>query len=200
MIDWSGMFGVNIFSDLATQITESTIGGVTVFKYLFGQTSIAFGEWTLYLISGLLVINTLILALIYRVKFDEVIDSYLDGFRAYAKPIFAVFLIYVVFETNWFFPTLATVYNWILNTFGDNSFTWIIVSMIGSIFASSYEYLITPLSGFFTTVGTNSQDVVAFATQLGSGLVAFVAPTSIFLALGLTILNIDYKKYIIDSY
>ena len=196
MIDWSGMFGVTAFTDLATQITESTIGGVTVFKYLFGQTSIAFGEWTLYLISGLLVINTLILAVIYRVKFDEVIDSYLDGFKAYAKPILAVFLIYVVFETAWFFPTLATVYNWILNTFGDNSFTWIIVSMIGSIFATSYEYLITPLSGFFTTVGTNSQEVVALATQLGSGLISFVAPTSIFLALGLSILNIDYKKYL----
>ena len=196
MIDWSNAFGVSFFSELATNITESTIGGVTVFKYIIGQSEIAFGEWTLYLISGLLIINTIILMVIYKVKLDEVIESYIEGLQAYAKGIFAIFLIYVVFETNYFFPTLAGAYNWILTTFGDNEFTWYIVSVIGSIFNASFEYFVSPLSGFFTAVGTKSQEVVALSTQLGYGLVSFFAPTSIILTFGLTTLNIDYKKYL----
>lgn len=196
MIDWSNAFGVSFFTELATDITESTIGGVTVFKYLIGQSEIAFGEWSLYLISGLLVINTLILMVIYKVKFDDVLESYIEGFQKYAKGILTIFLIYVVFETSYFFPVLAGAYNWILNTFGDNEFTWYIVSIIGSIFTASYEYFVNPLSGFFTAVGTSHHEVVALATQLGYGLVSFFAPTSIVLAFGLTTLNIDYKKYL----
>jgi uncharacterized ion transporter superfamily protein YfcC len=195
-IDWSGSFGVSYFSDLATKINESTIGGVTVFQFIFGQTPIAVGEWTLYTLIGLIVLTTIVLAIIYKVKTREIVDEYIEGFKAYAKPVFIVFAIYVIFETSYFFPTLGIVYNWILDIFGDNAFTWTIISMIASVFNVSYEYVINPLSGLFLYVGKETQEVVALATQFGYGLVQFIAPSSMSLALGLTLLDIDYKKYL----
>ena len=195
-IDWSNSFGVSFFADLHTSINESTIGGVTVFQFLFGQSYVAFGEWTLYMLSGVLVITTFVLAIIYKVKANEGVESYIEGFKAYAKPILAVFLIYVILETGYFFPTLGIVYNWILDVFGDNAFTWTIISMIASVFNVSYEYVVNPLSGLFLYVGKDAQAVVALATQLGYGLVSFVAPSSMLLAFGLTTLDINYKKYL----
>ena len=195
-IDWSNSFGVSFFSDLHTSISESTIGGVTVFQYIFGQSYVAFGEWTLYMLSGLLVITSFILGIIYKVKAREVVEQYIEGFKAYAKPIFIIFLIYIIFETSYFFPTLGIVYNWILDVFGDNAFTWTIISMIASLFNVSYEYVVSPLTGLFLYIGKDTQAVVALATQLGYGLVSFVAPSSMLLAFGLTTLDIDYKKYL----
>ena len=195
-IDWSGTFGVSLFSDLATKITESTIGGVTVFKFIFGQNSIAFGEWTLFTLCGLIAIVTVILAIVYKVKLSDVVDQYIEGFKAYAKPIFIVFVLYTILITSVSFPTLGIVYNWIIDVFGDNAFTWTIISMIAGVFNITYEYLLGPLSGLFLNVGKETQEVVALATQFGYGLGQFVAPTSISLALGLTLLNIDYKKYL----
>ncbi|MCR5483135.1 MAG: hypothetical protein K6E99_01825 [Bacilli bacterium] len=195
-IDWSNSFGVSFFSDLATKITDSTIGGVTVFKFIFGQNPIAFGEWTLFTLAGLLVLVTIILGIVYKVKLRDIVDQYIEGFKAYAKPIFIVFVLYTILITSVSFPTLGIVYDWIINVFGDNAFTWTVVTMIASVFNVTYEYVVGPLSGLFLNIGKETQEVVALATQFGYGLIQFVAPTSMSLALGLTLLDIDYKKYL----
>ena len=195
-IDWSNSFGVSVFADFATKVTESKIAGVPVFKYLIGQSSIAFGEWSIYTLIGLIVIATLILAIVYRVKLSKVVELYLEGFKAYAKPIFIVFVIYILFFTSAMFPTLGVVYNWIIDVFGSNSFTWTIISMISGLFGVAYDYTIYPISQLLIGGAGESQNVVAFATQLGYGLIQFVAPTGITLALGLTLLDINYKKYL----
>ncbi len=195
-IDWSGSFGVSYFSDLGTKITESTIGGVTVFKFIFGQNSIAFGDWTLFTLCGLVGISTIILGIIYKVKLRDIVDQYIEGFKAYAKPIFIVFALYTLLITSVSFPTLGIVYDWIIDIFGDNAFTWTIVTMIASVFNVTYEYVVGPLSGLFLNIGKETKEVVALATQFGYGLIQFVAPTSMSLALGLTLLDFDYKKYL----
>ena len=202
-IDWSNSFGVSYFADLATKITDSTVAGVPVFKFILGQTSIdggqmsiAFGEWTLITLTGLIVLVTAILGIVYKVKLRDVIDQYLEGIKAYAKPILILFVIYVILVTSVSFPTLDIVYNWLIDIFGDNAFTWTVVSMIASVFNVTYEYVVGPLKGLFLYVGKDTQEVVALATQFGYGLVQFVAPTSITLALGLSLLKIDYKKYL----
>lgn len=195
-IDWSNSFGVSAFADFATKVTESKIAGVQVFKYLFGQSSIAFGEWSIYTLIGLIVITTLILGIVYRVKLSKIIEQYLEGMKAYAKPIFVVFVLYILFFTSAMFPTLGVVYNWIVDVFGNNSFTWTIVTMISSVFGVTYDYAIYPISQLLISGAKETQNVVALASQLGFGLIQFVAPTGITLALGLTILDIDYKKYL----
>ena len=68
--------------------------------------------------------------------------------------------------------------------------------MISGLFGVAYDYTIYPISQLLISGAGDSINVVAFATQLGYGLIQFVAPTGITLALGLTLLDINYKKYL----
>ncbi len=193
-VKWENI-GVSLFTDLHTYITEATLFDVTVFKFILGSSSPAFGSWTLFSVSGIIFIATIILAIIYNVKLDDIVDSYVDGFRRIGKTVLLVFFIYIVLETLFFFPTISTITNWVIETFGDNIGTWIFSSAFTSIFSVEFQYTMNTLSGIVTELGSDTPEIVALALQFGYGLISFVAPTSVMLAAGLHILDINVKDY-----
>ena len=66
---------------------------------ILGSSSPAFGSWTLFSVSGIIFIATIILAIIYNVKLDDIVDSYGDGCRRIGKTVLLVFFSYIVLET-----------------------------------------------------------------------------------------------------
>ena len=193
-VKWENI-GVSLFTDLHTYITEATLFDVTVFKYILGSSSPAFGSWTLFSVSGIIFIATIIIAIIYNVKLDDIVDSYVDGFRRIGKTVLLVFFIYIVLETLFFFPTISTITNWVIETFGDNIGTWIFSSAFTSIFSVEFQYTMNTLGGIVTELASDTPEIVALALQFGYGLISFVAPTSVMLAAGLHILDINVKDY-----
>lgn len=193
-IKWENI-GVTLFTDLHTYITEATLFDVTVFKFILGSSSSAFGTWSLFNICGIIAVATLIISIVYNIKIDQVVDSYIDGFKKYGKTVLLVFFIYIVLSTQYFFPTVGTITDWVVKTFGDNFGTWMFTSAFTSIFTVEFQYTILNTSGLLLSLGTETPEIVALATQFGYGLISFVAPTSVMLAAGLHMLGINIKEY-----
>jgi uncharacterized ion transporter superfamily protein YfcC len=193
-VNWDAI-GVTAFNDLHTKLMEATLFGTTIFKFILGTTAAAFGAWTQFHVFGLSVVIVAILAIIYKVNFMEIVERYFDGMKKVAKTVLIVFIIYIVLETFYFFPTTPNIANSIYEIFGDNVFTWMTTTAITSIFGVEYQYTMQSLAGLLTAIGTETPAVVALASQFAYGIMSFVMPTSAMLAIGLQTMGISVKEY-----
>jgi uncharacterized ion transporter superfamily protein YfcC len=194
-IYWTGVFEVDIFSKALEAINSFEIFGVTLFKYILGNTG-AFGTWSYFELTIVIFILSLIIAKMYKVNLSEAIT---EGAKKVLKPALLILLSYVVVyvvATNGFYTTII---NYAIEHFKHLSVG--ISSMliaIGSLFHMEFNFLSYYVFPQLVAAYTKTAEVNALAilSQSIYGLSMFVAPTSIMLILGLEYLNISYKKWL----
>ena len=71
-IPWNGAFGITLFDDVTTAITEFELFGFPIFGKILGAIS-AFGYWTLVELVTLMLLAIIILKFVYKIKWDDVI-------------------------------------------------------------------------------------------------------------------------------
>lgn len=195
-IGWESAFALTWPTDALTWISEVTIFDHSVFSYILGNVQ-AFGSWDIFGIQILLLIATLILKVIYSISFDEILESFGEGFKKSGKLIVIMLLAYVVLEFSVMFPVLPTISNWFLNlTDKFNVFTTYIVGLINSLFTVEFSYTASLIGTQLATVYADSVNVIAIIMQSTYGLISFVAPTSAILLIGLSYLDIKYKSWL----
>ena len=101
-VDWSGIFKLNIFNNFHTWLTGLKIGkDFTVFQYILGSTASAFGTWNLFTIAIILVIASLLIALMNRVKFDDLLATFGNGSTKLVKSCGVIIAVYAIFITTY---------------------------------------------------------------------------------------------------
>ncbi len=191
-IPWESAFKVTVFTDFMTKIKEAEVFGFPLFKNLLGEAAMPFGSWDGFTVSGLLIIATLVLQLIYRVPADSVIDAYANGFKKINKSVVILLGVYAVLVVAVVYATVPYIISLIAGL-GSNVFVWFLNGVIATVFGVDMQYVSTLVGTYLASVGNNS--VAALAMQTSYGLVQFISPTSVLLVLGLSLMDIKYKDY-----
>jgi uncharacterized ion transporter superfamily protein YfcC len=196
-VNWSGNFNITVFDDFHTWLTGLQIGDYAIISYVLGNNAAAFGSWDLYTITIVMAIIVLLSIFIYKVNFNELIDNAEDGLKKIIKPILLLLLVYVIFIIIYWSPFTVTISNWILKLAdGFNPFLASLSAAVSSIFNIDFGYTGYVLGDVMVNYFGDSFNIAFVVYVAINGLVQVVAPTSVMVMLGLSYLDIPYKKWI----
>lgn len=195
-IPWSDAFGVKAFTNATTSVTEFKIFGFALFGKLLGTVN-AFGSWTLVDLLLPILIVIVLLAIIYKVKFDDVLDGFIDGAKKALLPAVIALLLYSILVLVTYHPYQLTIYKAIIGS-KFNVVTTSIVAILSSFFNFEASYVFQSVLPYYTSVITNTANypLVGVIFQSMYGLTMLVAPTSLILMGVLSYLNVSYGQWL----
>ena len=191
-IGWEGAFGVTAFKDALAWIQDAELFNSKVYSHILGGTLAAFGSWDLFIGGGLILIASMVIKFIYRIPFSKVVEEFVSGFKAIGKPLALLVVVYTVLEISVIYPRVPGLVSLILGM-GTNIATIFISSILTTIFAVDFQYVVSLIAGAFS--GFSNLNAAAFALQAAYGLVGFIAPTSAILVFGLSMFDISLKEW-----
>ena len=205
-ISWSTLFNSDIFTKFHETVMGVKIGkNFKVFEYIFGSPIAIgyymqygvkeFGQWDYTDLSILLIFASLIIGLMYKVKFSDILDSFKESGKKFAKTGLLIILAYTLFVLNYYIPIFTTIISWFGDTF--NIVTSSIIAILSSFINIDMMYVaqgtLATTSQMFGSSALNP--TLGLLYQAMYGLTSFFAPTSILLITGLCYLNISYKEW-----
>ena len=197
MVSWSNYFGFNGFSELHKSVVEFKVLKVSLFNAIIGASLPAFGEWTIYSLIVMLVVVSVILAIIYKLKVDGLIEAISDGIKKalpYALILVLANIILVGVYNSGFYTT-------VMNAIGgmkDTIVSSITVSGLSAIAYPDYAYASQFTLSTLATVISNSAIYATLAVifQAIYSLVLLVSPTSIIMLMALKYEGVSYKDWV----
>ncbi len=201
-IPWSDVFKVKVMEDALTAVTSFKLFGFPIFGKLLG-TITAFGTWTLTNFVFIIVVATVILALIYKVNFDDLFQSMIDGAKEALQPAFIIVLIYTGLVIVTYHPFQLVIFKSILSlTKGFNVFTSSLVAILAAFFNGDMMYEFNSVIPYLASLVKDKSVYTIIWTVYQSmyGLTMLFAPTSAVLMTTLAYLNVDYKEWLKNSW
>ena len=197
-IPWSNTFGL----DTMAKATEA-VNGFKLFKFeLFAKllgTYNTFGDWMITDMFFPMAFIVLVLAIIYNLKFDDILDGFASGAKKALTPALFVIFAYVVLVINTYHPYQLNIYKFILGkgeTF--NVITSALTGIISSILNVDPSYTFQAVLPYFNGTITNADiyPIAGILYQTMYGFTMLFAPTSIVLMCTLSFLGVSYKEWI----
>ena len=204
--NWSGLLGAdNWFATAHTAWTGFTIGKFDVLNKLFGvDTVTAFGTWAepsarFNTYSMLLIYAMLVITVLYRTKFDDAFDGFVEGLKSFIVPALLVTLACSLHLFVYFNDVLTPVMDALLKSTKEfNVFISGLYTIINSIFYVDYYYfasfVVYPITQVYTDKSILSIIDVMFVNL--HSLVSLVAPSSVLLLVSLYIGEVRYGEWI----
>lgn len=204
MFNWKEVFEIGFFEEIYTKITDLKIGEYPLFANLIGAMY-QMGSWTNYELSLVIVIAALLIGWLYKLKFNETAQAFVEGSKKllpvaiYAIIANVVFLMMNTSSTGYtIFPTIA---NWFFGLVdGFNVIVFGFVSLIGGILYNDFPYLLGSVYDPITNLYSDSIPVMGMIIQTIHGLVQFILPTSVLLIVGLKYFGISYTEWLKKTY
>ena len=114
-VNWDGIFKINTFNELHNWLMDFSIGkDFKIFSYILGTSAVPFGAFDLFTLSTVLFVFTILTAILYSVKFDELLTTFGTGALKLIKPILGMVAVYAVFIIMYMSPIVPTVVNSIM--------------------------------------------------------------------------------------
>ena len=195
-ISWDS-FGVETFTKLHDKLSSFAIGNFPILDKIFGLDT-GFGSWNLTHASVVLILATLLVAFVYRVKLNDLITCFMDGCERALKPACLIILMYVVLVATTYVPVLLTICKPILGS-KFSVITAGISTFIYSLFSVESYYVGTGLTPYIQSLaGTTESSItgLSLVSQGFYGIAMLVAPTSVVLMSTLAYLNVPYQKWL----
>ena len=202
--------GTTFFETIHNKIMATKIAKMELFKNLNGtyysiffasNQSIeakpvfeAFGYWGLQEMSIILLLASLLIGRLYRIKHSDILNSMITGVKKFLAPALLVLFAHVIlFVGQYYYPVIA---DFILNL--SSKFNVLLSSftmMIGTLLNFDMQYVAGSVLPQVIAHGGNTK-LLMLMTQSIYGVVSLIAPTSLMLIIGLSYLNIPYCEYI----
>lgn len=195
-IDWETNFNISIFTDFHAWLLKLAIGDYTIISYILGANAAAFGAWQLYHIIAIMAIVLFILAFIYRVNFDTIMEGIETGIQKVLKLVGIMTLVFVIFVFMYWSPIVPTIVSWV-NGLADgfNPYLSAISASISTFFHADFGYTGYALGNLLASYEGDSFNIAFVIYITMNGLISMIAPTSIITMLGLSYCDIPYKKW-----
>ena len=200
-IPWSNGFGFNLFSDVTSNVLSFEIGGFAIFSKIFGTIN-AFGFWTVIDLLLPMALLILFLAIVYKVKFNDILKGFMDGIKRALPLGLIIILIYSCLVIVTYHPFQLVIYKALLsgidkfNVFG--ALLSSLTALLAGIFNVDPSYAFQSVLLYLTSVVTDSASYstigVIFQAMYGFGVI--FAPTSFILMIVLEYLDIPYTSWI----
>ena len=203
---WSTIFPkLDWFTKALNWVQTYELFGFPIFAKLLGDVSL-FGEWSYMLgsvpsaaIPTLVLITTVILGLVYRVKFDDFLDGIINGMKKALGPAVIMTMLSLILIISTYHPFQLNITNWLLG-FGEglNVVIMSLVAMFSSFVNVDALYVAQSTLPYVTSIFTDSAlyPLIAIIFQSIYGLSMLVLPSSIILMGTLSYLDISYGKWL----
>ena len=191
-------FNVSFFADVTDAVLKFELFGFPIFAKILG-TVVPFGEWTvnhLFLPVGLAL---LLLVVIFKVKFNDVLDGFVAGAKKAVVPALLAVAMYTILVIVTYHPYQLTIYKAILGlTKGFNIATTTLVSLLAALFNSDPVYTAQSYLPYYVSVVTNADNypLVGVIYQTIYGFTTLFAPTSLILMATLSYLKVNYLDWL----
>ena len=196
-IPWPTL-GVTIFDDATKAVQEFTLFKFPLFAKLLGNIT-SFGNWTITELFLPMALVVLVLALIYKVKLDDLFDGFIDGAKKALTPFVLVILLYTILVIVVYHPFQTVIYKAVLGlSKGFNIATTVIVALLAPIFNSDIAYSFQASAPYYASIVTKASNypLAAIIFQTMYGLAMLFAPTSLVLMGILAYLKVSYKEWL----
>lgn len=200
---WNTLFGIECFDKLNTTLLNLKIGEFSIFSNIISGNIYSFGNWASlgsYMVIILaLLIFTVIIKFIYRVKFSEVIKNFVDGSKKMVSVVLLVVLTYSILVSTYNHGFVSNIITWLSESkLGLNVGTVSLIGILGTLLHSDLYYTVAGV--FMPTIALISDESMystyAVAFQSIYGLVSMVAPTSMLLIVALKYFDVPYTTWI----
>lgn len=192
------ILGYKGFGDFYNKMIEFKVNGYPLFANLLGNGSIqAFGSWTVNDLIILLVIASLVVALIYKVKFSEALASFTESAKKMVPAMLIVWLVYLIVIIAAKHPFYVTSVDYLFGLVKSfNIGTIALASTVGgALFAEGMyaaQFTLPAANLAYASHGA----LIAITAQMFSALSLIFAPTSIMLVVSLYYLDVPYTKWL----
>ena len=197
--DWNGNFGIEIFNEFHTWLTElAPVEDFTIMHYLLGINSAqAFGEYSyVFALISTLIIAALLIAYLYQMKFNEFIDAFYNGTKKMFKPILCGVAVYLTFALCYNSPFIATIANWMLNLVeGFNPYLTSLMAFITAVLNNDLGYASYTMSPFIVYVYNSNLDLAHVIFTSITSVAQLLLPTGFTMVIGLKLMKLDYKAW-----
>ena len=201
-LPWNSLFGISVFDDFHTWLTEIKIGDYALFTSIISSNITAFGNWanlgSTYIIAMLLiVVITIIIKFVYKIKFNDIFDYYAEGMKKTLPAILLIMLAYTVLVCTYNNGFMETIISSASDALGDNPVINALIAIVGSVLNVDILYV---SQGIFAPIvnalpDTANLKVYAVLFQGIYGLVQIIGPTSILMITCLSISDVSYKDW-----
>ena len=201
MYNWYYSFGIEVFSDIHEAIMGVQIGDFPIFEHLLSGVS-ELGYWSNIDLATMMIIASAIIAWIYRLSFNDYIESFVEGVKKWLPTAFyaalASVVLYILYQASYAGTgTLVDTINAKIFdlTDGFNVLTASAASLIGSFFYNDLYYLLAGLTSFTSGFDAASLSVAGLLIQSVYGVAMLIFPTSVVLVAGLSLFDVSYKEW-----
>ncbi len=190
--------GVTLFNGVTKSVTDFTLFGFPIFAKILGTVN-AFGSWTLTDMFIPLALTVLLLAFVYRISLEEVLEGFISGAKKALGPAVISILVYGILVLVTYHPFQLVIYNTLLSmNKGFNILTTTVMAILAGMFNSDVAYTFQSVLPYYVTKVTNLKDfsIVGIVFTSMYGLTALFAPTSLVLMGVLSYLKVSYKDWL----
>ncbi len=200
-LDFSGAFGVDIFEKFHDTVMSFTIGDYAIFSKILGSTmsDAAIGTWTSLNFMIFIIMATIVLAIIYRIKPNELFEGYKDGSKKLGLAAILSLLAYTILISTSNNPVILTILKPLLQITDGFNAIWLAVSaFITGIFNIDATYTASALLPYVMSIVDSVEvyPLIGFICQAMQGLVLLIAPTSFVLLGVLSYLKTSYTEWL----
>lgn len=201
MYNWTYGLGVTFFQETYESLMGVTVGNeYPIIANIFGNVS-QIGYWGNYELVVVLMIASLLIAWIYSIKMNNMIEGFTSGAKRMLETAVYATLASVVFAVMINSQTGSTIFATISNFFFTlteeaNLALTALPALTGSLLYNDFYYLLSIVTGVLTTNFTaNELPVIGLIYQTIYGIAMMILPTSIVLVAGLKYFNVSFKEW-----
>lgn len=202
MYNWYYSFGIDVFNNMHTAIMNVKIKDFKIFDNLLSGIS-QLGYWSNVEFTGALIITSGIIAWIYKVNFNDYVESFIAGVKKWLPTaIYAALasvILSILYQASYNGTgTLVDTINAKLFglTDGFNVLTTGLSALLGSFFFNDLYYLLASLQPFVAGFGASSLSIAGLLIQSVYAIGMMIFPTSVVLIAGLSLFDVSYKEWI----
>ena len=198
---WNDMYGIKFFNELHTSITSFKVFGYPLFDNLLGNMT-QFGSWSNQDFNAMIIVMSLVIGLVYKLKFKEILNSFLKGAKemvpTFVYATLANIIIVTLMNSSSGQAISYTIMNFLFTLgSGFNALAYGLAVFVDSFFVNYFPYLSSDILQSATTTYTSATvyPVMGVITQAIYGLSMYILPTSLLLVAALAYLNISFKEW-----
>ena len=203
MVPWNELFSIDIFDKFHTWLTGIKIKDFAIFPTIISSSLPALGGWrttnnllaSYVYMSMLLVFVTLLIGLTNKIKFNEIIDNFVEGIKKMLPIVALITIAYTVLVcayNNGFLETIISNYgkfNYVIST---------LLAFLGCILNVDTIWIVAGVFSNIVSLITDESIYGSVAVLLQGiyGVFQLVGPTSLILIIGLTYLDVPYTTWL----
>lgn len=190
------------YAEYQPTIINKVIGDVYLFDSNFTEYNDVVKRQIEYgYLSVLILIFTIIIGFIYRLKIDKTLDLFIDGAKKYTSIIFIAILACSITVMTLQYPIYTQLLEFISTTFKNIPiFSSLINTIITVVCNPNLDYLI--YSDSISIISSNAKtigEILPVLMQVIYGYLMILLPTSIILIIGLKYINMSYFTYLKEN-